>query len=118
MSTGLIVLPEAIERKAPPPEVEDPSGETSTASTEAGGTEITSQTRTAGQPQLQTAVHLRMRVDRQQIYATTNALANLAQAAGSIRLTVEAYRPEGFDPGWLQNAVLEPLDELDVEVEG
>jgi len=46
-----------------------------------------------------------------------NALANLAQAAGSIHLTVEAHKPEGFEPGWLQNAVLDPLDELDVEVE-
>jgi adenine-specific DNA methylase len=40
-----------------------------------------------------------------------------ARAAGSIHLTVEAHKPEGFDPGWLQNAVLEPLDESDVEVE-
>jgi hypothetical protein len=42
----------------------------------------------------------------------------LAQAAGTIHLTVEAHKPQGFDPGWLQNAVLEPLDESDVEVEG
>ena len=31
---------------------------------------------------------------------------------------VEADKLDGFDPVWLRNAVLEPLDEADVEVEG
>jgi hypothetical protein len=116
MSTGLIVLPEAIERKAPPSEVEGTGDEAATISPDIGGTGVIPPPPKPSQTQ--TTVHLRMRVNRQQIYATTNALANLAQAAGSIRLTVEAHKPEGFEPGWLQNAVLEPLDESDVEVEG
>ena len=33
-------------------------------------------------------------------------------------MTVEANKMDGFDPTWLRNAVLEPLDEADVEVEG
>ena len=97
MSTGLIVLPEAIERKLPPPEVEGPGEDRLTVPPEVGGTGVTPPP--PEPPALQTAVHLRMRVNRQQIYATTNALANLAQAAGSIQVTVEAYRPEGFEPG-------------------
>ena len=56
-------------------------------------------------------------MNRQQVYATTRALANLAQAAGRIHLAVEARSPEGFEPGWLQNAVLEPLDESELELE-
>ena len=39
-----------------------------------------------------------------------------AQGAGSIRMTVEAEKAEGFDPAWLRNAVLEPLEEADVVV--
>jgi hypothetical protein len=59
-----------------------------------------------------------MRMTRQQLYASFQAIGNLAETAGSIRVTVEADKPGGFDPAWLRNAVLEPLDEADVEVEG
>lgn len=55
-----------------------------------------------------------MRMTRQQLYASFNAIANLADKAGSIEVTVEAVNAEGFDPVWLRNAVLEPLDEADV----
>ncbi len=65
----------------------------------------------------QSTVRLRLRLTRQQLYASINAIANLAQEAGSIRVTVEAEKPGGFDSGWLHNAVLEPLDEADVERE-
>ena len=58
-----------------------------------------------------------MRMTRQQLYATFNAISNLADEAGSIRVSVEAYKLDGFDPNWLRNAVLEPLDEADVELE-
>jgi hypothetical protein len=61
-----------------------------------------------------TAVRMTMRLTRSHLYAATNALANLAQEAGSIRVTVEATNPKGFDPIWLRNAVEEPLDEADV----
>ena len=56
-------------------------------------------------------------MNRQQLYASFNAIGNLAEAAGSIRMTVEAQKLDGFDFTWLRNAVLEPLDEADVEVE-
>jgi hypothetical protein len=32
-------------------------------------------------------------------------------------MVVEAEKLDGFDPNWLRNAVLEPLDEADVDVE-
>jgi hypothetical protein len=51
---------------------------------------------------------------RQQLYASFNAIGNLAQEAGSIHLTVEAEKTDGFDLAWLRNAVLEPLQEADV----
>lgn len=65
-------------------------------------------------PEKQTVVRLGFRADRQQLYAAWNAMANLADKAGTVRVDVEAANPEGFDPQWLRNAVLEPLDESDV----
>jgi hypothetical protein len=65
----------------------------------------------------QTTVRLSMRMTRQQLYASFNSIGNLAEAAGSVHMTVEAQKLDGFDPTWLRNAVLEPLDEADVEVE-
>ena len=35
----------------------------------------------------------------------------------SIQMTVQAQKLDGFDPTWLRNAVLEPLDEADVELD-
>jgi hypothetical protein len=67
--------------------------------------------------QVETTVRLSMKMTRQQLYASFNAIGNLADAAGVIRVSVEASKPGGFDPNWLKNAVLEPLDEADVNVE-
>jgi hypothetical protein len=41
-------------------------------------------------------------------------MANLADLAGTVRVTVHAESPEGFDKGKLQNGVLEPLRESDL----
>lgn len=103
LGSAAIVLPQGIEPEVrlEPPEEELPS-------------EVLPETVPQGAAP-QTAVRLHLRMTRQQLYACVNALANLAQAAGRIRVTVEAERAEGFDPEWLHNAVLEPLDEADVE---
>jgi hypothetical protein len=63
-----------------------------------------------------TTVRLAMRMTRQ-VFTSANALANLADKAGSIEVTVEAEKADDFDPAWLRNAVLEPLEEADVRVE-
>lgn len=57
-----------------------------------------------------------MWLNRQQLYASFNGIANLAEKAGRIKVTVEAEKPDGFDAGWLRSAVFEPLEEADVEV--
>jgi hypothetical protein len=113
LRSAFIVLPQAIETEAPTP------------STPPGTVVVTP----GPEPQppilppvpppvtAQTAVRLSMRMTRQQLYASFNALANLADVAGSIRMKIEAQKLDGFDPNWLRNAVLEPLDEADVEVE-
>lgn len=58
-----------------------------------------------------------MRMSRQQLYASFQAIGDLADAVGSIRVVVKAQKMDGFDPTWLRNVVLEPLDKADVEVE-
>ena len=43
-----------------------------------------------------------------------NAIANLADLAGKVNVTVRADSAEGFDKNKLQNGVLEPLRESDL----
>ena len=62
-------------------------------------------------------LRLSMNMSRQQLFAAWNAFKNLADLVGSIRLTIEANKPDGFDENWLRNAFYEPLDEADVDVE-
>ncbi len=64
-----------------------------------------------------TFVRLTLRINRQQLFASWNALKNLVDKAGNIQMKVEAERVEGFDRSWLQNAVIEPLEEADIHVE-
>jgi len=61
-----------------------------------------------------TTIRLSLRMARQQLYASFNAIGNLAEKAGTVRMMVEAEKTDGFDPAWLRNAVLEPLQEADV----
>ena len=113
MENGFIVLPAAIEVEEQAPEEAEPVPEPAEL---IGPTSITSAVPQPGEPP-RTAVRLAMRMTRQQLYASFLAIGNLADAAGFIRMIVEAQKLDGFDPTWLRNAVLEPLDEADVEVE-
>ena len=41
-------------------------------------------------------------------------MANLAEMAGQVIVTVKAEKPDGFDKAKLQNGVLEPLREANL----
>ena len=43
-----------------------------------------------------------------------NAIANLADMAGQVNVTIHAESPAGFDKSKLNNGVLEPLREADL----
>lgn len=116
MGTGFIVLPAAIE-----PDAESIAPATGApTSTTVGPLPVTPTpgpqpgAATAG---AQTRVELRMRLDRAKLYASFNALANLVDKAGIIQMAIAAEALDGFDPVWLRNAVMEPLDEAGVEVD-
>lgn len=123
MTSGFVVLPGAIEQTETPIETDTAERMPPLSTTETGGTTVPYHVTVdqsepdVAQPERQTAVRLRLRMTRQQLYASTNALSNLAQEAGVIEVIVTASKISGFDPNWLRNAVLEPLDEADVDVE-
>jgi hypothetical protein len=111
LGSAFIVLPTAIEAEPLPEPIETPTTPTEPVAVPLG---VTTMPSPGAAPQI--TVRLSMRMTRQQLYASFNAIGNLADAAGSVRMTVEARKLDGFDPTWLRNAVLEPLDEADVEM--
>lgn len=118
MSSAMIVLPQVIQPVVLVEPGDTQVSEQITTEIDQPGTDSSEQITTPQtQSKIRTHVRLSMEMTRQQIYASTNALSNLAQAAGKIKILVEATKVDGFDPTWLQNAVLEPLDEADIEVE-
>ena len=63
---------------------------------------------------MQTQVELTFNADRNQLFTAWNAIANLADMAGKVNVTVKAEKPDGLDKAKLQNGVLEPLREADL----
>lgn len=59
-------------------------------------------------------VEISFSADRNQLFSAWNAIANLADLAGKVNVTVRAESAGGFDKGKLQNGVLEPLRESDL----
>lgn len=62
-------------------------------------------------------VRLDMRLNRQSLYKTFDALGNLAGKTGEIRVIVEANSADGIERNWLRNAVKEPLEEAGIEID-
>ncbi|HZR65129.1 MAG TPA: DUF499 domain-containing protein [Terriglobales bacterium] len=62
-------------------------------------------------PTVQRTVEVSFSADRNQLFTAWNAIANLADLAGKVNLTVRADSAQGFDRTKLQNGVLEPLKE-------
>jgi hypothetical protein len=62
----------------------------------------------------QRTVEISFSADRNQLFSAWNAIANLADLAGKVNVTVRAESAAGFDKGKLQNGVLEPLRESEL----
>ena len=54
-------------------------------------------------------VDIAFAADRDELYTAWNAVANLADLAGKVSVTMHAEFEAGFDQSMLQNGVLEPL---------
>ncbi len=59
-------------------------------------------------------VQVSFSADRNELYTAWNAVANLADLAGKVNITIHAESVEGFDKSKLQNGVMEPLREADL----
>ncbi len=65
-------------------------------------------------PALERLVEIAFSADRDQLFAAWKAVANLADMAGKVSVSVKAESQEGFDRGKLENGVYEPLREANL----
>jgi hypothetical protein len=122
LESGFLMLPQTIPQPAPvggtEPVIVGPGGETGPPGT--GGVTLPPGTvppvgpPPAVKPASEKAVELTFDADRNQLFTAWNAIANLADLAGKVKVTVHAESEKGFDKGKLQNGVLEPLREADL----
>lgn len=64
--------------------------------------------------ELQKSVTISFTANRDKLFNAWPALANLADMAGSVTVTIHASSEEGFDKSKLRNGVIEPLQEEDL----
>jgi hypothetical protein len=119
LDSGFLMLPQAIPQPAAPagpgPVVVGPGGGAEPPPGGGGGGQVpTGTTVPSVKPTLDTAVELSFSADRNGLFTAWNAIANLADLAGRVALTVRAESAQGFDKAKLQNGVMEPLREADL----
>jgi Protein of unknown function (DUF499) len=118
LDTGFLMVPAALPVVPPPPITEGTSpvttsgGEVPTESPiPPGGMSSPTPPTTA---EAQKTVALNFSANRDQLFTAWNAIANLADLAGKVNVTVRADSEAGFDRSKLQNGVLEPLKEANL----
>jgi Protein of unknown function (DUF499) len=112
--TGFLIMPAAMPvEPAPVTPTAAPGAETEKDKPHEGGPTETPAGSVPTQPGLglRNTVKLSFRANRDQIFKSFPAIANLADAAGEVAIDVTAEKSDGFDESWLRNAVYEPLDE-------
>jgi hypothetical protein len=124
LESGFLMMPAAVPVTAAPPTT--PGAEATTVTAGPGGGPPLILTPTAGAPTgglgtapaggaaAQKSFNISFSADRNQLFSAWNAIANLADLAGKVTVTVHADSAEGFDRSKLQNGVLEPLREADL----
>ncbi len=123
LDSGFLMMPSAIPVAVPQTGV--PSEPTSVPPVAPGSPTVTAggvpTGTTAGAPPSvgagavnQTSVDFSFAANRDQLFTAWNAVANLADMAGKVSVTVHADSNNGFDRSKLQNGVLEPLREADL----
>ena len=112
LESGFLIMPSAIPK---PAQTEQP---TATGAGTEGGTPQPGTTEVVTPPQPPTVVEkevaLSFVADRNQLFTAWNAIANLADMAGKVSVTLRAESEKGFDKGKLQNGVIEPLREANL----
>jgi hypothetical protein len=120
LESGFMMMPQAIPQPAPAlgpgptpvPPTGPGSAPTGGAPVGAPGPGITPLPPPGAPPQK--VVEIAFLADRNQLFAAWNAVANLADLAGKVSVTLRAESEKGFDRSKLQNGVIEPLEEADL----
>jgi Protein of unknown function (DUF499) len=120
LESGFLMMPQAV------PVVAPGAGSTSVDPSAPGGAPVGEQPPVLTPPSgpndvpatlssgAQRSVEINFSADRSQLFSAWNAIANLADLAGKVNVTVRADSAEGLDKSKLQNGVLEPLRESDL----
>ncbi|MBI4528434.1 MAG: ATP-binding protein [Deltaproteobacteria bacterium] len=111
LDSGFLIMPAAIPKPAAGPEPIPPEP---TPPGPGGGPEPIPLGPVPPGPMAQKSVELTFDADRNQLYTAWQAIANLADLAGKVAVTVKAESEKGFDQSKLRNGVLEPLEEADL----
>jgi hypothetical protein len=122
LESGFLMLPQTIPQATPTagagPALVGPGGESTQPG--AGGVMVTPGGTLSSGPAItggaapEKPVEFTFTADRSQLFTAWNAIANLAEMAGKVMVTVRAESEKGFDKSKLQNGVLEPLREADL----
>ena len=114
LESGFVMLPQAIPAEAAPPASPGPVPPGPTPPID----EHTPPPGPAPGPTPPTAtekvVQVSFTANRDELYSAWNAIANLADMAGKVEVSIRAESETGFDKSKLQNGVLEPLREADL----
>ena len=115
LDSGFLMLPQAIPQPEPVPAAV-PTPAVPGGGPSPGGGEQPTPTPAPGKSAQapQTVVELSFSAGKTQVYTAFNAIANLADMAGKVTVTVRAESAQGFDRSKLQNGVIEPLREADL----
>ena len=112
LEAGFIMVPSAIPTIAVPPSVPSDQPEPAKPAvpqppelSAGGGSPSTSQDTS------EKTVQVAFEANRNELYTAWNAIANLADLAGKVKVSVTATSDKGFDKNRLENGVLEPLRE-------
>ena len=114
LESGFVMLPQAIPAEAAPPTGPGPvppgpipshEGPTPPPGPASGPIPPTGTEKT---------IQLQFTANRDELYSAWNAIANLADMAGKVEVSIRAESEKGFDKGKLENGVLEPLREADL----
>lgn len=124
LESGFLMLPQTIPQAAPAvggmePVIVNPGGTAVEPPTERGADLPPGVVPPAGlEPSVKLAeekmIQLTFDADRDRLYKAWKAVANLADLAGTVNVTIRAESENEFDRGKLQNGVLEPLREADL----
>ena len=119
LDSGFLIVPPALPEKPPPEtkQTDDAAGDDSGYVGNSSGETVVGAKIDAGDDRKPTAesapdLTISFVADRDDLFAAWNALANLADVAGKVSVSVKASSAAGLDKARLEHGVLEPLREL------